>query len=455
MKRYLVVGMARSGVAAALLLAKKGFQVRINDSKPLGELGEALDCLKGYENVEWKLGMPAVEVMDGVDEMIVSPGISVESALVKTAEEKGIAVTGELELGYRMTRGDLLAITGTNGKTTTTTLLGEIMKNAGKTTHVVGNIGIPYTSVAFDSKDEDVTVCEVSSFQMETAREFHPVISAILNLTPDHLNRHHTMENYLAMKKRVFANQAGESEWLVLNYDDPALRPVAEEAKCRVAWFSRTQVPPYGAFVKDGAMVFGTRDEYRTVCEAAEIYIPGPHNLENAMAAAVMALLYGVPVPVIRHTLRTFQGVEHRIEFVREVSGVRFINDSKGTNADSTIKAVQTMTRPTVLILGGSDKHVDFTELCTIIRDSGMIRRIVLIGDTAAQLAETLDKVGYTAYEHCGYDFRAAVEHAYDLARAGENVLLSPACASFDMFSDYEERGRVFKALACELPEKA
>ena len=297
MKRYLVVGMARSGVAAALLLAKKGFQVRINDSKPLGELGEALDCLKGYENVEWRLGMPAVEAMDGVDEMIVSPGISVESALVKAAEEKGIAVTGELELGYRMTRGDLLAITGTNGKTTTTTLLGEIMKNAGKTTHVVGNIGIPYTSVAFDSKDEDVTVCEVSSFQMETAREFHPVISAILNLTPDHLNRHHTMENYLAMKKRVFANQAGESEWLVLNYDDPALRPVAEEAKCRVAWFSRKQVPPYGAFVKDGAMVFGTRDEYRTVCEAAEIYIPGPHNLENAMAAAVMALLYGVPVP--------------------------------------------------------------------------------------------------------------------------------------------------------------
>ena len=202
-------------------------------------------------------------------------------------------------------------------------------------------------------------------------------------------------------------------------------------------------------------MVFGTQDEYRTVCEAAEIYIPGPHNLENAMAAAVMALLYGVPVPVIRHTMRTFQGVEHRIEFVREVSGVRFINDSKGTNADSTIKAVQTMTRPTVLLLGGSDKHVDFTELCTIIRDSGVIRRIVLIGDTAAQLAQTLDKVGYTAYEHCGYDFKAAVSQAYDLAKAGENVLLSPACASFDMFSDYEERGRVFKALARELPEKA
>lgn len=454
MKKYLVVGMARSGVAAALLLAKKGFSVRVNDSKTAAELGEALEALRGLEQVEWRLGEQAADAMDGIDEMIISPGISVESELVRAAEERGIRVTGELELGYEMTRGDLLAITGTNGKTTTTTLLGEIMKNAGRTTHVVGNIGIPYTSVAYDSRENDVTVCEVSSFQMETARDFHPRISAILNLTPDHLNRHHTMENYLAMKKRVFARQAGENEYLVLNYDDPALRPVAEEARCRVAWFSRTQTPPWGAFVKDGAVVFGTKDEYRTVCEAAEVYIPGPHNLENAMAAAVMAVLYGVPMPVIRHTLRTFQGVEHRIELVREVSGVRLINDSKGTNADSTVKAVQTMTRPTVLILGGSDKHVDFTELCTVIRDSGMISRIVLIGDTAAQLAETLEKVGYTAYEHCGYDFRAAVSRAYELAKSGENVLLSPACASFDMFSDYEARGRMFKELARALPEK-
>ena len=455
MKKYLVVGMARSGVSAALLLAKKGFSVRVNDDKTRDQLGEALDCLNGYDNVEWRLGEPAVQAMDGMDELIISPGISVESALVQEAQQRGLVVTGELELGYQMTRGDLLAITGTNGKTTTTTLLGEIMRNAGKTTHVVGNIGIPYTSVSFDSKDEDVTVCEVSSFQMETAREFHPVISAILNLTPDHLNRHHTMENYLAMKKRVFAREQGESEYLVLNYDDPALRPVADEARCRVVWFSRTQTPPYGAFLRDGAMVFGTPNEYRNICEAAEIYIPGPHNLENAMAASAMALLYGVPAPVIRHTLRTFRGVEHRIEFVREVGGVRLINDSKGTNADSTIKAVQTMNRPTVLILGGSDKHVDFTELCTVIRDSGMIRRIVLIGDTAAQLAETLDKVGYAAYEHCGYDFRAAVSRAYELAQEGENVLLSPACASFDMFTDYEARGRIFKELVRELPEKA
>ncbi len=454
-KKFLVIGMARSGVSAAELLAKQGYAVIINDLKTEAQLGDSLSALKVYSNVEWHLGEEAEPLMRGVDEIIISPGISVESELVKTAEQLGVPVTGEVELAFRTAKGDLIAITGTNGKTTTTTLVGEIMKNAGKTTHVVGNIGIPYTSIAYDSREEDVTVCEISSFQMETARTFHPMISAILNITPDHLNRHHTMEMYIAMKKRVFANQHGDHEYLVLNYDDPALREAAEDADCKVVWFSRRQIPPYGMFVEGGRMVFGTAEEYRPVCEVDEILIPGPHNLENAMAAGCIALLYGVPAPVVRHTLRTFKGVEHRIEFVREVSGVRFINDSKGTNADSTVKAVETMKRPTVLMLGGSDKHVDFTELCEIIRDSGMIRHIVLIGKTAKQFDETLTRVGYTEFEHCGFDFKKAIETAYARAGKGWNVLLSPACASFDMFTDFEDRGGQFKQIVAGLMPKA
>lgn len=453
-KKVMVLGMARSGIAAAKLLSELGAHVRLNDQKTKEQLGDAVKPLEACKNIEWRLGEPAVELLQGQDVLLISPGVPIDSPVVKKAQELGVEVMGELELGYRTAKGLLVAITGTNGKTTTTTLVGEIFKNLGKTTYVVGNIGFPYTAVSGGMKEEDVTVCEVSSFQMESVKEFRPQVSAMLNITEDHLNRHYTMENYAATKARIFANQTDTNEAVVLNWDDAAVRAMADTVKCRVIWFSRKDRPSFGAFVENGMIVYGTPDEHIQICPAADVYIPGPHNLENALAAVAMTMAADVPADVIAHTLRTFTGVEHRIEFVRELDGVRFINDSKGTNADSTIKAVETMVKPTVLIMGGSDKHVDFTAMCEIIKNSPYIRNVVLIGQTAQQLDETLKKVGYTDYVHAGYDFKAAIDKAFELAVEGGNVLLSPACASFDMFKDYEQRGEIFKDIVRKLESK-
>ena len=453
-KKVMVLGMARSGVAAAKLLSELGAYVRINDQKTREKLGDAVKPLEACRNIEWRLGEAAEGLLEGQDVLLISPGVPIDSPVVRKAQELGLEIIGELELGYRTAKGLLVAITGTNGKTTTTTLVGEIFKNYGKQTYVVGNIGFPYTAVSGGMKEEDVTVCEVSSFQMESVKEFRPQVSAMLNITEDHLNRHYTMENYAATKARIFANQTDENESVVLNWDDAAVRVMAKTVKCSVVWFSRKATPPFGAFVEKDNIVYGTADQHCVICSAADVYIPGPHNLENALAAAAMTMASGVPAEVIAHTLKTFKGVEHRIEFVRELDGVRFINDSKGTNADSTMKAVETMNRPTVLIMGGSDKHVDFTTMCEMIKNSPYIKNIVLIGQTAQQLDETLGKVGYTSYVHAGYDFRAAIDKAFELAEKGGNVLLSPACASFDMFKDYEQRGELFKQIVNSLESR-
>ncbi len=454
-KKVMVLGMARSGVAAAKLLSSLGAQVRISDQKTKEQLASAVAPLDACENIEWRLGEKAEELLAGEDILVISPGVPIDSAVVKKAQALGVEVIGELELGYQTAKGLLIAITGTNGKTTTTTLTGEILKNAGKTTYVVGNIGFPYTAVSGQMTEADATVCEVSSFQLESVKTFHPHISAILNITEDHLNRHYTMENYAATKARVFENQT-ESDFVVLNYDDAALRAMADKIKSNILWFSRKSIPDAGAFVVDGNIVYKASADAQSmvICRADEVYIPGPHNLENALAAVAMTMAAGIDAGIIAETLRTFTGVEHRIEFVRELDGVRFINDSKGTNSDSTIKAVETMNKPTVLILGGSDKHVDFTGMCEVIKNSPYISNIVLIGQTAAQLDETLLKVGYTAYTHAGYDFKAAIDKAFSLAQEGGNVLLSPACASFDMFKDYEQRGAIFKQIVNELTSR-
>jgi len=442
-KKVLVFGMARSGIAAAKLLLERGAKVYICDAKAEAAFNGALDELKAA-GATFCLEEQHPEVLVGdMDALIVSPGIPVTHPAVVRARELGVEVMGEIEYAYREAKGLLLAITGTNGKTTTTSLLGEIFKNAGKRTFVVGNIGTPYSGAVAEMKPGDVTVCEISSFMMETSSKFHPTVSAVLNISEDHLNRHGTMEEYIALKERIFENSVGD-DWVVLNWDDPVTRDMANRVHCRVGWFSSRNEVPFGAFVRDGMIVYGTPQDCRTVCEAAEVYIPGEHNLKNALAATAMAMACGVPAPVIRHTLRTFKGVEHRIEFVREIDGVRFINDSKGTNVDSTIQAVRAMDRPTVLILGGYDKHTDFTPLCEEILRCP-ISRIVLIGKTADQLEKTLEKVGYHAWTHAGYEFKRAVETAFELANPGGNVLLSPSCASFDMFTDYEERGRIFK----------
>ncbi len=445
MKRVMVLGMARSGIACAKLLLLRGAEVCVCDSKAEADFGGKLDDLKAA-GAAFLLGEKHPENhLEGLDQLIVSPGIPVDHPAVVRAKALGVEVMGEVEYAYRESTGLLLAITGTNGKTTTTTLVGEIFKNAGKRTHVVGNIGTPYSGAVPEMKPDDVTVCEISSFMMETSRDFHPAICAVLNISEDHLNRHGTMEKYIALKERIFEN-CGAGDTLVLNWDDPVTRDMAKRAKCRVSWFSSHGEPPFGAFVVDGMIVYGTPGDNVPVCRADEVYIPGDHNLQNALAAVAMTMAAGIDAAIIAHTLKTFKGVEHRIEFVRELDGVRFINDSKGTNVDSTIQAVRAMDRPTVLILGGSPKKTNYVPLGEEILKCP-IAHIVLIGETAKEIQKALDIVGYRDYIHAGYDFKKAVALSFELAPKGGNVLLSPACASFDMFDDYEARGRIFKGI--------
>lgn len=440
-KRVLVCGMARSGIAAAALLCRLGARVTINDLKEESAFDGELDGLSGCL---FALGQTPDALIDGQDMMVISPGIAWAKPFVQHAIEKGVEVMGELELGARLTRGTLAAITGTNGKTTTTTLVGEFFRAAGKTTHVVGNIGYPITATAGDSTDEDVTVAEVSSYQCEGISQFHPHVGAVLNITEDHMVRHGSMDVYVAMKRRIFAHQTAD-DFAVFNMDDAACRKVAEGLSSRIVWFSRTQDVDCGACVVDGNIVFRLDGREEKVCAASEVYIPGPHNLENALAAVAIAGVMGVQSEIMAQVLRTFKGVEHRIETVRELNGVTWINDSKGTNVDSTLKAIATMTRPTVLILGGSDKKVSFDPLAQAIKSAPQIAHCVLIGDTAEQIREALERAGYTAYTEMGYNFDECLAECRKLAKNGWCVLLSPACASFDMFMDYEDRGRVFK----------
>ncbi|MDO5378563.1 MAG: UDP-N-acetylmuramoyl-L-alanine--D-glutamate ligase [Clostridia bacterium] len=441
--RVLVCGMARSGIAAAKLLASRGAQVTVSDLKGEAEFGDSLEELRAL-GCRFALGQAPDAYLAESDLVVISPGIPWAKPFVQKALSMGIEVIGELELGARLTRGALVAITGTNGKTTTTTLVGELLRAAGRTTHVVGNIGYPITATAGISKEDDVTVAEVSSYQCESIRLFHPKVGAVLNITEDHIARHGSMQVYIDMKRRIFARQT-EQDVAVFNYDDATCRRMAEGLPSRIAWFSRRERVPYGAYVEDGNIMLAMDGEPQRVCAADEVLIPGPHNLENALAAVVIAGALGVPRETMREVLRTFRGVEHRIETVRTLRGVTWINDSKGTNVDSTEKAIATMKTPTVLILGGSDKKVSFDPLAKTIAAAPQIEHCVLIGDTAEQIRAALERVGYTAYTMTGYDFDACLAACQDLAREGGCVLLSPACASFDMFRDYEHRGEVFK----------
>ena len=447
-KNVLVVGMARSGVAAAQLLRASGAVVTVNDSKTEEELGQQLSPLEGLQ-VERRFGCGAMELLVGKDCLVISPGIPDTAPFVVKAKEMGIYVIGELELAAQLSAGTLIAVTGTNGKTTTVSLLGEIFANSGKVTHVVGNIGYPFSLAALISRKEDILVCEVSSFQMETADTFHPHVALLTNITEDHLNRHGTMEVYTAMKMRMFRNQTAQ-DFAVFNADDPALEGLSRQVRSKVLEFSRKKEVKNGAFVRNGEIWFAMNGSERRVCRTEEIFIPGPHNLENALGAVCVAAAMNVPAPVIRHSLKTFRGVEHRIESVRELDGVEYINDSKGTNPDSTIKAVQTMSQPTVIILGGYDKHASFDALSREIVNSPMIRQVVVIGETAGLIRNSLERAGFSSITGAG-TLREAVEKARDLADKGWYVLLSPACASFDMFKDYEERGRVFKEIVHNL----
>lgn len=443
-KRVLVVGMARSGIAAAQLLLSHGAVPVLYDAKKADAFGEDLLPLRGTA-CEFHLGEDPFALLADCDSVVISPGVPIDAPIVKAAREKSIPLIGELELAYSLLQGEVLAISGTNGKTTTTTLLGKMFENAGRITYVAGNIGYPLSSVALVSKKSDVVVVEVSSFQLESVKTFRPCVAALLNITEDHLNRHGTMEQYIRLKQRIFENQSAD-DIAVLNMDDPVLFKMADKVKSRVAFFSRTHSVQCGACVEDGKIVWRWDGVVKPICDADQILIPGPHNLENALAATAMAAVQGVPAAVIRHTLQSFTGVEHRIEKVRVFEGITYINDSKGTNVDSTIKAVLSMKAPTVLILGGYDKHTDFMPLCKEIVAAGTISQTVVIGETARQITQTLEEAGYHNITQA-YSMDDAVQKARKLAVSGGNVLLSPACASFDMFRDYEQRGQVFKEI--------
>ena len=449
-EKVLVVGMARSGVAAAQLLCAHGATPVLNDLKPLAAFGEKLAELDALP-CEWRLGEDPVALLAHVDRVVISPGVPIDAPIVRACKARGVPLMGELELASRLAKGTIAAVTGTNGKTTTVTLLGEIFQNAGRIAHVAGNVGYPLSAAAMKSRAEDVLVTEVSSFQLETIETFHPKVAALLNVTEDHLNRHGTMAEYVRMKKRLFENQTA-ADTAVLNADDELCRDIGEDiaAHTRVLWFSRKSEPEQGAFVRAGKIILRMEGAERAVCDAQEVRIPGPHNLENALAAVCCAGAMGVPAPVIRHSLRTFAGVEHRIEFTRELDGVRYVNDSKGTNTDSTIKAVQSMKTPTTIILGGYDKHVSFAPLAAEIANTPLIEHVVLIGQTAPQIEDALRAVGYAAVTNAA-DMTDAVHKARALTGPGGCVLLSPACASFDMFDDYEQRGRVFKQIVNDL----
>lgn len=445
-KNVLIVGMARSGVAAARLLSRLGAHLTLTDTRTEEQLAGAKAQLSDVQ-ADWRLGREPDGLIGGKDYIVLSPSVYYWSPWVEQAKKNGTVVLSELQLGAWFTKGDFIAITGTNGKTTTTTLLGEIFKNAGRRTHVLGNIGVPVCTEALDTEKDDVIVCETAPFMTVGNLDFRPKVSAILNLSEDHLNYFGTMENYINCKKLVYKNQKG-GDICILNADDPLVVALRDEPRCRVLYFSRTQDIIQGACIKRDDIIVRIGRKDTRIMRADEVKIPGPHNLENALAAALAAFVMGVKPDVIRQSLMTFPGVEHRIETVREVRGVTFINDSKATNPDSTIKAIQAMTRPTVLILGGSNKNSDYKPMFRAF--TKYIQSIVVVGETAEQILSAARTAGFISV-HRAYTFEEAVRTAQQLASPGMNVLLSPACASFDMFDNFEQRGEIFKRIVMEL----
>lgn len=437
-KNVVVVGLGKSGVAAYELLEKMQAKVCLYDGK------EDLD-ISSY-SVPVYLGKIPEEVWQTLDCAVFSPGVPLDIPIAEQLREHQIPIIGEIELAFCQEQGVVIGITGTNGKTTTTTLTGEIMKAYREQTFVVGNIGNPYTKEVEKTTPESFTVAEISSFQLETIDEFRPKVSAILNITPDHLNRHKTMECYIDTKFKIAKNQT-KDDLCVLNYEDDILRERADSLSCEVEFFSSKRQISNGLYqnekkdIVDGA----TGDILMNMSECS---IPGDHNCENIMAAILMTRRLGVPMDLIIQTVKNFQAVEHRVEFVKNVAGVDYYNDSKGTNPDAAIKGIQSMSKPTILIGGGYDKGGEFDDW--IASFDGKVKRLLLIGETSKKIADTAKRLGFYEIELLD-SLENAVKRAAELAENGDAVLLSPACASWDMFDSYEQRGTLFKEYVCRL----
>ena len=440
-KKVLVFGTGKSGIAAEELLHKKGASVVLYDGNDKLEKEEILKKLESRDSVEVVLGELPEEMLDSLDLVVLSPGVPTDLPVVLKMKEKEIPVIGEVELAYQVSRGKVLAITGTNGKTTTTSLLGEIMKAYQPEVKVVGNIGTPYTSAALDTTDDTVTVAEISSFQLETIEQFRPKVSAILNITEDHLNRHHTMEEYIRVKELITKNQ-GPEDVCVLNYEDEVLRKFGENIVPKVVYFSSLRKLDQGIYLDGDQIILKTEKEEIPIVKTGELKILGRHNHENVMAAAAMAYYAGVSVESIHKSVCEFVAVPHRIEYVTEKNGVAYYNDSKGTNPDAAIKGIQAMNRPTLLIGGGYDKESSYDEW--IESFDGKVRYLVLIGQTKEKIKAAAERLGFTDIILCE-DLKEAVQVCAEKANPGDAVLLSPACASWGQFDNYEQRGDMFK----------
>ena len=439
----IVAGTGKSGISATNLLVKHGVKVYLFDENKERNVDDIMGKTGNSELVNVMLGELSDEALKSAQLMVISPGIPVDAPFTDIVRNAGIPIWSEIELAYHYGKGKIAAITGTNGKTTTTALVGEIVKAHNAKTIVVGNIGIPYTELCDTTDDDSATVAEISSFQLETVIDFHPNVSAVLNLTPDHLNRHYTFENYGNVKFSITKNQTMD-DVAVFNYDDEHTRAMGEKAKdhCRVVYFSRLDKPAGGVYVKDGDIVLEDGDNEIDVLALKDLKLLGSHNVENVLAAVGISYYMGVPAATIREVATSFKAVEHRIEYVDTIAGVAYYNDSKGTNPDAAIKGIQAMVSPTYLIGGGYDKGSEFDDWIEAF--DGKVKCLVLIGQTAEKIAGCAKRHGFNSlvFEE---NLQDAVAYCHEHAVDGDAVLLSPACASWGQFDNYEQRGNMFK----------
>ena len=436
-KKVLVFGAGKSGIGAADLLGAVGACPILYDGKADLDKESVLHKTSGNYELQIYAGELPKEVQDSLDLVVLSPGVPTDLPIVKGFYEQGLPVWGEVELAYETGKGEVLA----NGKTTTTALLGKIMKDARESVFVVGNIGTPYTSKALEMKDNTITVAEISSFQLETISKFAPKVSAILNITEDHLNRHHTMAEYIRVKELITSNQ-GPEDVCVLNYEDEVLCEFGKHIVPKTVYFSSARRLEQGIFLEGDQIILRTKTEEIPVVKTGDLKLLGLHNFENVMAAVAMAYCAGVDMDSIRKSVCEFTAVEHRIEYVTEKNGVAYYNDSKGTNPDAAIKGIQAMNRPTLLIGGGYDKESSYDEWIQAF--DGKVRYLVLIGQTKEKIKAAAEKNGFHDIILCE-DLKEAVQVCADKANAGDAVLLSPACASWGQFDNYEQRGEMFK----------
>ena len=446
-QRVLVAGTGKSGIAAAKLILNRGGEVVLYDGNTALDEKEIKARFEEGAKVNVVLGEIKRSDLLGVELCIISPGIPLTSPFVAVVDEARIPILGEVELAYQCSAGKLAAITGTNGKTTTTALTGAMVRKKYEETFVVGNIGEPFTAKAAEMTEDSVAVAEISSFQLETIDTFAPKVSAILNITEDHLNRHHTMEEYIRVKELITANQTKE-DYCILNYEDEVLRAFGERCPAKTVFFSSERKLEKGAFLDGDAICLKTDTETLEIVKTGELKILGKHNYENVMAASAMAYYTGVPVEVIHKAITEFRAVAHRIEFVDEINGIAYYNDSKGTNPDAAIKGIQAMNRPTLLIGGGYDKESSYEEW--IQSFDGKVKYLVLIGQTREKIQEVAHKCGFVN-TILADNLEEAVSICTQKAEKGDAVLLSPACASWDMFPSYEVRGEKFKEIVNSL----